>query len=63
MKRALGAHRFQPAGVAGYALKSDWATRRDCTLETMRAQALANHCKLIIAFEETGLIVYQFSNV
>jgi hypothetical protein len=34
----LGTHRFQRAGVAGCALKSNGATRRDCTLEAMRTQ-------------------------
>jgi hypothetical protein len=34
----LGTHRFQRAGVAGCALKSNWATRRDCALEAARTQ-------------------------
>jgi hypothetical protein len=34
----LGTHRFQRAGVAGCALKSNGATRRDRTLEAMRTR-------------------------
>jgi hypothetical protein len=34
----LGTHRIQRAVVAGYALKSNGATRRDCSLEAMRTQ-------------------------